>query len=108
MNSTPICYRIDLIGMTSIAELHSRIKAAMQFPDYYGENWYAFWDCMTDLVGDPLNIEIIGVEWLQNRYPTEANVLFAYLKDIKHYADDRYTAITHITIVTGDTRTEIT
>ena len=27
-------------------ELHERIKIALDFPDYYGKNWDAFWDCI--------------------------------------------------------------
>ena len=108
MNTPTQTYVIDLSDLTSITELHPRIKTAMDFPDYYGNNWYAFWDCMTDLVGDPLDIEIKGLEWLQKYYPFEVEVMFAYLKDLKHVYDDEYADITHITIITGDARTEIT
>ncbi len=27
------------------------IKKEFDFPDYYGANWDAFWDCLTDMVG---------------------------------------------------------
>jgi len=99
--------RVDLRNLSSIREMHVRIKEGMRFPDYYGENWYAFWDCATDLLGEELEIELIGVEWLQRRYPAEWEVMFAYLKDLKHYDDDRYADITRIILVTGDVRTEI-
>ena len=99
--------RVDLQDLSSIREMHVRIREGLHFPDYYGENWYAFWDCATDLLGEELEIEFTGVEWLQRRYPAEWDVLFAYLKDLKHYDDDCYADITHIVIVTGDVRTEI-
>ena len=100
-------FAVDLQGLSSVREMHERIKGGMRFPDYYGENWYAFWDCATDLLGEEMVIEFIGIEWLQRRYPAEWNVLFAYLKDLKHYDDDRYADITRIVLVTGDVRTEI-
>lgn len=35
---------LDLGECQHIDEMHQRIKTAFQFPDYYGENWNAFWD----------------------------------------------------------------
>ncbi len=37
---------LDLTGCKYLGELHGRIKSALDFPDYYGENWDAFWDCI--------------------------------------------------------------
>ncbi len=37
---------LDLSGCRYLGELHQRIKNALDFPDYYGENWDAFWDVM--------------------------------------------------------------
>ena len=37
---------LDLSGCQYISEMHQRIKEALQFPEYYGENWDAFWDCI--------------------------------------------------------------
>ena len=37
---------LDLTGCKYLGELHQRIKEALDFPDYYGENWDAFWDCI--------------------------------------------------------------
>ena len=35
---------LDLGECQHIDEMHQRIKTAFQFPDYYGENWDAFWN----------------------------------------------------------------
>ena len=35
---------LDLTGCRSLGEIHQRIKKAFDFPDFYGENWDAFWD----------------------------------------------------------------
>lgn len=39
--------------MRNVAQLHNEFAAVMQFPSYYGENWDAFHDCLTDLVWLP-------------------------------------------------------
>lgn len=37
---------IDLTDCKYVGELHQKIKEAFHFPDYYGENWDAFYDLM--------------------------------------------------------------
>ena len=36
-------------GTESVAEFHGLIASALAFPDYYGRNLDALWDCLTDL-----------------------------------------------------------
>ena len=40
------CVILDLTDCRYLGELHQRIKVAFDFPDYYGENWDAFYDLM--------------------------------------------------------------
>lgn len=37
---------LDLTDCKYLGELHQRIKAALDFPEHYGENWSAFWDSL--------------------------------------------------------------
>lgn len=37
---------LDLTGCKYLGEIHQRIKDAFDFPDFYGENWDAFWDLL--------------------------------------------------------------
>lgn len=37
---------IDLTDCKYLVELHRRIKEALDFPEWYGENWDAFWDLL--------------------------------------------------------------
>ena len=37
---------LDLTDCKYMGELHRRIKEVFHFPDYYGENWDAFYDLM--------------------------------------------------------------
>ena len=40
----PKIITLDLRGCRNLDDMHWRIKIAFDFPDYYGENWNAFWD----------------------------------------------------------------
>jgi RNAse (barnase) inhibitor barstar len=41
--------RIDLAGCTDKATLLARFATALRFPDWFGHNWDALSDCLTDL-----------------------------------------------------------
>jgi RNAse (barnase) inhibitor barstar len=43
------CARVDLAGCTEKIELLARIGASMRFPDWFGSNWDALYDCLGDL-----------------------------------------------------------
>lgn len=38
---------VDLTGCHYVTELHQRFQDALNFPDYYGKNLDAFWDCIS-------------------------------------------------------------
>lgn len=41
--------RVDLAGCSDKATLLARLAAALHFPDWFGHNWDALSDCLTDL-----------------------------------------------------------
>ena len=41
--------RIDLEGCTDEDDLFGRIARALEFPDWFGRNWDALFDCLNDL-----------------------------------------------------------
>lgn len=47
---------LDGTEIKSIEQLHALLKAELQFPEYYGENLNALWDCLTAWVDMPLKI----------------------------------------------------
>lgn len=53
-------YILDLTNIKSYYYLHKEIKKTFDFPDYYGENLDALWDCTKDYVESPSKIIIIG------------------------------------------------
>lgn len=37
---------LDLTGCKYLSEIHDRIRAAFDFPEWYGGNWSGFWDLL--------------------------------------------------------------
>ena len=50
---------LSLNGCKNWGTLHQRIRKAFGFPDYYGENWDAMWDCLTDVFLRPVQRHIV-------------------------------------------------
>jgi len=97
-------YTIDFTNVQSYLELHFIIREALDWPDYYGCNWDAFWDCLTNMVGRPVHIEIIGLDVIERKFDNAARTMIETLKEFKHYDDDEYVNDIQIEIVSGDTR----
>ena len=58
---------LDLTGCNSLGELHQRIRKAFDFPDWYGENWDAFWDLLSTEC-DADKVEILGEHTLSKEF----------------------------------------
>ena len=100
-------YTLDFSKVNYINEVHQIIKDELDFPDHYGLNWSACWDCLTDMVGDPIHIEIVGMETVQRKFPRHAQIMLEALKDLKHLDNDDYKNQIRIEIVIGEARYEI-
>ena len=100
-------YTLDFSKVNHIDDVHQIIKDELDFPDYYGMNWDAFWDCLTDMVSDPIHIELIGVERVQNKFPRHAEIMLDILKRLRHWNNDKYKDQIKIEIVLGEVRYEI-
>ena len=84
--------------------MHFTIRDALDFPDYYGCNWDAFWDCLTDMVGRPIHIEIIGLDVIRRKFDDSADKIIEILKELKHDYDDEYADEITIEVVTDTGR----
>ena len=98
-------YTIDFTNVKSYLEMHAIIRHALDFPDYYGCNWSAFWDCLTDMYGDPIHIEIIGLEVIERKFGDAAKKMIEILKRFKHFNNDLFSDRIQIEIVSKSTRT---
>ena len=97
-------YTIDFTNVQHYLEMHFIIREALDWTDYYGCNWDAFWDCLTNMVGRPVHIEIIGLDVIERKFDNAARTMVETLKEFKHYDDDEYVNDIQIEIVSGDTR----
>ncbi|EAC6223013.1 barnase inhibitor [Listeria monocytogenes] len=72
---------IDLKKVSTKEELQILLKRNLDFPDYYGINWDAFWDTITGVVELP--DKIIFENWLdlEESIPDEANSLKEMLEN---------------------------
>lgn len=101
-------YTLDFRSVKYYTHVHWVIKEGLDFPDYYGENWDAFWDCLTDMIGDKIHIEILGLDVIERKFGIDTvNKMLKILKRLKHCDDDEYADEIIIEIVDGDTRIEV-
>lgn len=66
---------IDLKNIQSIKELHSVFKKELGFPDFYGENWDAFWDSIIGLVEMPPVLILENWNNFATRFPDDSSKL---------------------------------
>lgn len=95
-------YVVDFTNVKYYLEMHEVIKKSLDFPDYYGCNWSAFWDCLSDMRGDPIHIEIIGIEVIERKFVNAAEKMIEILKRFKHFNNDLFSDIIKIDIVRED------
>ena len=101
-------YRVDFSNVEHFIEIHEVLKRDLDFPDYYGGNTDALWDCLTDMLGDPSYIELSGFEGVQERYKDEWDSIVRIFKKAKHAYNDKYSTSFIVILVHNDgTREEI-
>jgi RNAse (barnase) inhibitor barstar len=78
------CARVDLQGCETKEDFLARTAAALQFPDWFGGNWDAFFDCLADLSWRPAPGHLIILEnagALQRAAPEVFDTAIAVLGD---------------------------
>ncbi|MBL4710067.1 MAG: barstar family protein [Flavobacteriales bacterium] len=61
-------YLIDLSGIIDLETFHEYVSKKLDFPAYYGQNFDAFWDCLTDMESNSI-IRIEGLTDLRKSLP---------------------------------------
>ena len=105
MDNKTTKYVIDFKNVESYFDMFEIISTALDFPDYFGNNWDAFWDCITAFLGRPTHIEILGLDVVERQFGIDtAQTMLQILKRFKHCDDDYYSHEIQIEIVSGDVR----
>ena len=82
-------YIVDFTNVKYYLEMHEVIKKSLDFPDYYGRNWSAFWDCLNDMYGESMHIIIIGIEVIERKFGDAAEKMIGILgEDCEKYFPD--------------------
>lgn len=98
-------YTIDFTEVNYYLEMHAVIWQALEFPDYYGCNWSAFGDCLSEMYGEPVHIEIIGIDVIERKFGADTTKkMLEILKRYKHFCDDMFSDNIKIELVSGDVR----
>jgi ribonuclease inhibitor len=67
-------YCLDVGAIDSTAALHELLFNTFSFPDYYGNNWDAFNECIRD-IPKPAVVDVSGLFALSARFPRDARLL---------------------------------
>ena len=101
-------YKVDFREVKYYIEIHEVLKRDLEFPDYYGGDLDALWDCLTDMLSDISIIEIYNSEAISKKYHEEWQGIIEIFKETKHAYNDKYSDRFFVTIVHQDgTRKEI-
>ena len=95
-------YVVDFTNVNHYLEMHAVIKHSLKFPNYYGCNLDAFWDCLTDMYGGSIYIKIIGIEVIEKKFGDEAEQIIGILKEFKHFNRDLFSDSIKIEILRED------
>ena len=99
-------YVVDFTNVKNYFDMHFIIRDSLDFPDYYGCNWSAFWDCLTDMItlDGKLHIEIIGLDIIKEKFDDSADMILKILKRFKHFGNSKYAEQIKIDIILGDNK----
>ena len=75
---------LDLTGCQSLGEIHQRIKKAFDFPDFYGQNWDAFWDLLRTEC-DANKIEVLGENTVPKELEPSIEMINEILQELKEH-----------------------
>ena len=77
---------LDLTGCKYLGELHQRIKEAFDFPDFYGENWDAFWDLLRSEC-DADKVMVVGGDSVSKELSTSVQTMKGILEEFQELCD---------------------
>ena len=102
-------YKVDFSEVKYYIEIHEVLKRDLDFPDYYGGNLDALWDCLTDqLLSGTTYIELYNTEIIADKFSNAWQGIVEIFKETKHAYNDEFFNNFFVTIIYQDgTREEI-
>ena len=77
---------LDLTGCKYLGEIHRRIKKAFDFPDFYGENWDAFWDLLRSEC-DADKVIVVGGDSVSKELCASVQTITGILEEFQELCD---------------------
>ena len=90
MEQDNMTYIVDFKDVHYYLEIHKALKEGLDFPDYYGENLSALWDCLTETVGNNVKIFLKNYQDVERVHKEYADDILRIFQRAKHWADDIY------------------
>ncbi|MBY8911398.1 barstar family protein [Bacillus sp. YC2] len=81
---------IDGKGFKSVEALHQVLKDKLDFPDYYGENLNALWDCLTGWIELPLTLVWENFETSQKELGSAADDFLELFQEAQEELENRF------------------
>lgn len=72
---------LDLTGINNKPDLHQLFKTELQFPEWYGVSWDAFWDCIIAIAEMPAQLTLTHWEEFARECPRDMQILHQVIKD---------------------------
>ncbi len=75
---------LDLTDCKFLLEIHKRIRDAFDFPEWYGENWNAFWDLLWSEC-DADKVIVKGENTLPKDFKEDIDIMHEVLDDCVNF-----------------------
>jgi RNAse (barnase) inhibitor barstar len=72
---------IDLQGAETKQAVHERFRISLNFPEWYGPNWDAFWDCIIAVVPMPAEVRLVNWQSFAEACPRDMAILRQVVQD---------------------------
>ena len=100
-------YTVDFDGVNSRYTMYDKIKEGLDFPDYFGANLSAIWDCLTDMVYHGVTITLENFDLMEKYDKKMSEKLLEIFKRSKHFGKDTYYNTYKIYVVRNGEKTEL-
>ena len=90
MEQDKTIYTVDFKDVQYYLEIHEALKDGLRFPEYYGANLDALWDCLTDFIDNDDTIILKNYQFVEKTNEEYARKILDVFKDAKHYANDAF------------------